>query len=104
MKIHVRLAARILTVCIGGASLAAQAQRIQPKDGDVVVIEDGARVKLVRRNNATVRAIFNAGEHWVVILVDSVMPGGRAPDGRVDLTYTFNDVTMSVTWASPDSD
>src|SRR6185503_3669150 len=25
--------------------------------------------------------------------VDSAMPGGRAPDGRVDTTYTFNDVT-----------
>jgi TonB family protein len=71
----------------------AQGQRIQPKDGDVVVIEDGARVKMIRRSSATVRAIFNPGQHWLVILVDSAMPGGRAPDGRVDTTYTLNDVT-----------
>ena len=71
----------------------AQGQRIQPKDGDVVMIEDGARVKRIRRRNATVRTVFNPGQHWLVILVDSAMPGGRPPDGRVDITYTFNDVT-----------
>lgn len=71
----------------------AQGQRIQPKDGDVVMIEDGARVKMIRRSSATVRAIFNRDQHWLVILVDSAMPGGRAPDGRVDTTYTLNDVS-----------
>jgi TonB family protein len=76
-----------------GIPALAQGRQIQPKDGDVVVIEDGARVKMIRRSNATVRAIFNPNEHWLVILVDSALPGGRAPDGRVDTTYTLNDVT-----------
>jgi TonB family protein len=93
MKRHARIAAAILAVVTGGHGLAAQGQRIQPKDGDVLVVEDGARVKMIRRNNATVRAVYNAGQHWLVILVDSTLPGGRGPDGRVDATYTFNDVT-----------
>jgi TonB family protein len=76
-----------------GIPALAQGRQIQPKDGDVVLIEDGARVKMIRRSNATVRTIFSPGQHWLVILVDSAMPGGRAPDGRVDTTYTFNDVT-----------
>ena len=88
-----RVAAGILAVFVGGAGVSAQGQRIQPKDGDVLVIEDGARVKIIRRSNATVRAIFNPGQRWLVILVDSAMTGGRAPDGRVDTTYTFNDVS-----------
>jgi TonB family protein len=71
----------------------AQGQRIQPKDGDALIIEDGARVKMIRRSNATVRTIFNPGQHWLVILVDSAMPGGRPPDGRVDASYTLNDVS-----------
>ena len=93
MKANVRMAAGILAVLMGGGAVSAQGQRIQPKDGDVLVIEDGARVRMIRRSNATVRTIFNAGQHWLVILVDSAMPGGRGPDGRVDTTYTFNDVT-----------
>lgn len=88
-----RVAACILAVFVSGGGVSAQGQRIQPKDGDVLVIEDGARVKMIRRSNATVRAIFHPAQRWLVILVDSVMPGGRAPDGRVDTTYTLNDVT-----------
>jgi TonB family protein len=92
MKAHVRVGAGFLALSLAGIGVSAQGQRIQPKDGDVLVIEDGARVKLVRRSNATVRAIFNPAQRWLVILVDSVMPGGHAPDGRVDNSYTFNDV------------
>ena len=76
-----------------GAAGRRKGSTIQPKDGDVLVIEDGARVKMIRRSNATVRAIFNPGQRWLVILVDSAMPGGHEPDGRVDAIYTFNDVT-----------
>jgi hypothetical protein len=93
MKAHVRVAAAILAAFMSGGGVFAQGQRIQPKDGDVVIIEDGARVKMIRRSNATVRAIFRPTQHWLVILVDSTMPGGRAPDGLVDTTYTFNDVS-----------
>ena len=92
MKARVPVATAILAGVLSGG-VSAQGQRIQPKDGDVVMIEDGARVKMIRRSNANVRAIFNPGQHWLVILVDSAMPGGQAPDGRVDTTYTFNDVT-----------
>jgi TonB family protein len=93
MTAKVRIAAGIVAVLIGGAAVSAQGQRIQPKEGDVLLIEDGARVKMIRRSNATVRAIFNPGQRWLVVLVDSAMTGGRGPDGLVDTIYTFNDVT-----------
>jgi TonB family protein len=83
----------VVSLAATGSPAFAQGQRIEPKDGDVVVVQDGARVKMIRRSNATVRAVFNPAQRWLVILVDSALPGGRAPDGRVDTTYTFNDVT-----------
>jgi TonB family protein len=68
-------------------------QRIVARDGDTIVVENGARIRIVRRSDANVRAIFNAAQGWLVLLVDSATPDGGAPDGRVDTTYTFNDVT-----------
>ena len=66
-------------------------QRVQAQDGDVVVVENDARVKIIHRREATVRAIYNSAQHWLVLLVDFASPGNPA-DGRVDWTYTYNDL------------
>jgi TonB family protein len=66
-------------------------QRMTARDGDVVVVEDDARVRIVRRREANVRVIYNAAQRWVVILVDYLLPDGG--DGRVDTSYTFSNLT-----------
>lgn len=66
----------------------AQGQRIPVKDGDVVLINSGAQVRIVKRGDAMVRAIFNPDKRWVVILADYAAPNGST-DGGVDKTYTF---------------
>lgn len=67
-------------------------QRIQARDGDLVIVEGDAQVRVVRRRQASARAIFDAQQHWVVLLVDYATKGG-APDGRVDATYTFHGIS-----------
>lgn len=66
-------------------------QRIVARDGDVVVVEDDARVRIVRRREANVRVVYNAAQRWVVILADYLVPDGG--DGRVDTSYTFSNLT-----------
>ena len=61
------------------------------RDGDVIVVDADARVGIVRRHEAYVRVVFNAGERWLAILVDRAAPGAP-PDGRVDFTYHYSDV------------
>lgn len=67
-------------------------QVMYPKDGDTIVIDRDVRVRIVRRTQANARAIFNAGQRWVVLLVDFKGPAGNQPDGRVDASYSFSDV------------
>jgi TonB family protein len=69
----------------------AQGQRIAAKDGDLVMIDGAARIRIVRRSTAIVRTIFNPAQHWLVILADVAAPNGAA-DGGVDVSYTFHDV------------
>jgi protein TonB len=87
-----------LPAVVLAASLAAsspQAPRsgkiIEAGDGDVIVIRDRAAVRIVRRMEGDVRAIYNAAQRSIVVLVDQAIPG-KAPDGRVDATFTFNDL------------
>lgn len=69
--------------------------RIVAQDGDVVVVDNDATVRVVRRREANVRVVFNADERWLVVLVDMSTPAAP-PDGRVDLEYRYSDV--SGTW------
>ena len=71
---------------------ASSGQVIRARDGDVVLVENGDRVKIVRRRQANVRAIFNPGQQWVVLLVDHLASTGDTPDGRVDATYTYSQI------------
>jgi TonB family protein len=68
-------------------------QRMTVNDGDLVVAENGARVRFIRRTQANVRSIFNNAEHWLVLLVDSASSDGRPPDGGVDVSFTFSDIS-----------
>ena len=82
------LTAAVLAI---SAPAFAQGQRIPAKDGDLVTIDGRASVRVVRRNTASVRAIFNPSQRWLVILADYAAPNGSV-DGGVDMQYTFNDV------------
>lgn len=65
--------------------------RIVVQDGDVIVVENDARVRMVHRREAHVRAVFNAAEHWLLLLVDHAT-SARPADGRVDWTYYYRNV------------
>lgn len=68
-----------------------EGRRIDARDGDVILIDDDARVQLVRRRNAIARIIFNASERWVVLLADFA-PANGTPDGSVDFTHSWRQV------------
>lgn len=71
---------------------APQGQTINARHGDLVVIPPTAEVRLIRRGDAQVRAIFNTAQHSVILLVDYVAWDGHQPDNRVDVAYRFVDV------------
>src|SRR5256886_1329273 len=77
-----------------------QGQRLEARDGDTVILEGDARVNIVRRRQAHVRAVFNQAQASLLLLVshvvadagtaglgggwDSPLPaprGGRCPGG-----------------------
>lgn len=81
-------------VCLA-ASVDAQApagQKIQAKNGDLILVENADRVRVVRRREGQVRAIYNGQQRWLVVLADFASPGAD-PDGRVDMTYRYHDLT-----------
>lgn len=73
-----------------------QGQRIEVHDGDTVIARDGARVRIVRRRDANVRAIYSKPQRWLVLLIDYVDPATGAPDGRVDAHYRLDN--LSAEW------
>jgi TonB family protein len=79
-------------------------QRLDASDGDTISIDDDARVRVVRRRKAVVRAIYNAEQRWAVVMVD-YEKAGEAADGRVDAHYTFYDVDgqwpLPLRWQGP---
>src|SRR5262245_55995884 len=73
-----------------------QGQRIEVKDGDTVIVRDAARVRIVRRRNAAVRAVANQAQRWVVLLIDYADPVTGTPDGKVDAHYRLD--YLSAEW------
>lgn len=67
------------------------AQTIRAKDGDVILVENNDKVKIVHRRHANVRILYNAAQRWVLVLADFLSPG--AADGQVDFSYSFREVT-----------
>jgi TonB family protein len=73
--------------------LNAQAPKkmIEVEDGDVILLKDSARVRVVRRVEGNVRVVHNAQERWILVLVDQ-QTATKPPDGRVDLSFMFHEV------------
>jgi TonB family protein len=82
----------LLAAFMAAAPAAAQSRKpIEAQDGDVIVVRDAMRVRIVRREEGNVRAIYEPAERWLLLLVDE-SSAGRPPDARVDQIYSFNDV------------
>lgn len=74
---------------IGPGDPVPSGRRVEVQDGDTVVLHGDARLRIVRRSDATVRAIYNSEQRWLVLLVDYAETRKGTPDGVVDSTYTF---------------
>lgn len=68
---------------------------ISAKDGDRIIVDDDARIQIVRRRQATIRTLFSAKEQLLIVLVDYAKPG-EFPDGIVD--WAFNFYQVEGTW------
>jgi TonB family protein len=73
-------------------SSTPQGQRIDARDGDTIVIDDDARVRVVRRRPAHVRAVFNSKAHWLIVLARYTPQDGRPVRDGVDETYIFREI------------
>ena len=84
------IAAFVVTAMFIAAPAAAQ-QDIIARDGDRIIVDEDARVEIVRRRQAAVRTIFNQQQRLLIVLVDYVKPG-EFPDGTVDWAFNFYEV------------
>ena len=120
MKCFSMFGAGVVSIVMGSANVPAAEQvvpigprvntplpdgrRIDARDGDVILIDDDARVALVRRRNAIARLIFNDAERWIALLAD-LAPANGTPDGSVDFTYSWRQVEgnwpMDSRWEGP---
>lgn len=64
---------------------------ISARDGDRIVVDNDARIQIVRRRQATLRTIFSQKEQLLIVLVDYSKPG-EFPDGQVDWAFNFYEV------------
>jgi TonB family protein len=93
------LSAGLLLPQVPGVSAPADAQaaqdprRIQARDGDIILIERGDTVRIVRRQHGEIRVVYDAAQDWLLILADYASRPGAGPDGGVDQTYSFTGLT-----------
>ena len=64
---------------------------ISAKDGDRILVDDDARIQIVRRRQATLRTIYSKKEQLLIVLVDD-SKAGEFPDGQVDWAFNFYEV------------
>jgi TonB family protein len=76
---------------VSQTSQTSQGQRIQARDGDVIVADIGATLRVVRHAEGQARVVYNAAGRWLIVLLDHTGPNGT-PDGFVDASYFFRDV------------
>lgn len=81
----------VALVAISLLPVGVAAQTIRAKEGDVILVENNDKVKIVHRRHANVRILYNAAQRWVLVLADYLSPG--AADGLVDFSYSFREVT-----------
>jgi TonB family protein len=70
---------------------AADGQLIRAKDGDTVIVEGDARLRIIRNRQANIRAVFNPAQRFLVVLADLASDATPA-DGIVDMVFTFRQV------------
>jgi TonB family protein len=63
---------------------------IDARDGDRVIVEGDARVRVITRYRGFVRAVYSSEQHWLILMIDSSSPDTGAPDGMPDLSLTYN--------------
>lgn len=88
MRLHPGCVVLLSTVCVAELGAQAPAKRIQATDGDIVVVNNADRVRIVRRREGDVRVVFSAEQHWLVLVMDAASRAAPA-DGVADATYTF---------------
>lgn len=54
---------------------------IDARDGDRLIVEGDARVRVITRHRGFVRAVYNAEQHWLILMIDYSSPDTGAPDG-----------------------
>ena len=64
---------------------------ISANDGDRIIVDDDARIQIVRRRQATLRTIYSKDDQLLIVLVDYSKPG-EFPDGQVDWAFNFYQV------------
>src|SRR5687768_17350994 len=95
MEGSMRAIAVAVVLACGVADVTAQGgggQRIQARSGDLIVVTGNDVVRVVRKRDAQVRAIFDSGIQRLVLLIDYAT-AGQPPDGRVDDMRHFEEVT-----------
>lgn len=65
-------------------------QRITAADGDTVVIDGEARVRIIRRRPAFVRMVANAEQRFVIILAENLREHGDSPARVSEKSFAFN--------------
>lgn len=70
-------------------------ERIDAKDGDTIIVRGDARIRIIHRTEAMVRAIYQSDQRWLVLLIDYADARTGTPDGIVDSTYSFQDIEGS---------
>src|SRR5262245_27992522 len=63
---------------------------IDVRDGDTVIVNDDARVRVIRRRRARVRVVFDPTQRWLILLARYQPHNGITTDG-ID-SYTFRDL------------
>jgi TonB family protein len=84
-------ASLLVSLCAAPVFAQAPKKMIELEDGDLILLKDTARVRVVRRTEGNVRVVHNPQERWVIVLIDQVTPT-KAADGRVDQSLVFHDV------------
>lgn len=72
---------------------APAGRRIHASDGDTIVLDAEANVRVIRSRPGIVRTIFNPARRWLLVLADYPPGGASVPDGLVDIYYLFRDIT-----------
>lgn len=70
---------------------AGEGQLIRAKDGDTVVVEGDAQLRIIRNRQATIRTVFNPAQRFLVVLADFASDTAPA-DGIVDRVFSFRQI------------